>query len=574
MSTGFRAVDRFSPGSVVSTSRSDVAAAQHRSILNEVDPTRLPDPPLVGFDPDSRLMQAAQPVLSRMVDTLGTTDVAIVLADSRAAIVRSVMGQDRRLIKALEAIGGEPGMVRDEEAIGANGLGTVLEIRRPILLVGDDHFHERLQPFACAGVQICNPTSNRLEGVLTLACRAGDANPMMLSWAQTLAQSIERRLRSLSTRVEQALFDEFVRWTRTPASAVVALNQEFILANSQAAQLLTTEDHARLWEWAVERLPDSDRMRRSEIQLGCGITYRARCSAITLDGATVGAVVSLRLATDPTRALESPDTAEWSRIWARTMAQVNRTVGLNRVTVIRGEPGTGKRTLAAAASEAAALHAATIVIAPPGNAQDADVERVRTALAAGRNVILARIQHLTDDNAADLATTIAGSQSTVALAGPRDWGHATAGQSALFHEAEAVVDVPPLRDHLGDIPALAARMLAGPGQLTREALSDLMRRRWPGNLGELRRVVSTAALTAMSDDIGLHDLPAASASMGRASDSPLRETEKDVIVAALRASNWNKSTTANYLGIGRSTLYRKMREYSIRPPTARPQLGP
>lgn len=157
----------------------------------------------------------------------------------------------------------------------------------------------------------------------------------------------------------------------------------------------------------------------------------------------------------------------------------------------------------------------------------------------------------------------------------------------LYYRINVVsIDLPPLRERVSDIPALADHFLklqaAELGkQLTGfspEAMSALKSYRYPGNIRELQNLVERAAVLSRRPTIGAEDLPgpvtapAVSAAVEEDSawapvplEDALREPEKRIILKALRANQWNRQKTAEQLGINRTTLYKKMRSLGIDP---------
>jgi len=143
--------------------------------------------------------------------------------------------------------------------------------------------------------------------------------------------------------------------------------------------------------------------------------------------------------------------------------------------------------------------------------------------------------------------------------------------------------VPALRKRPEDIPELAnhflrkfveetGRRIRG---FTPEAMDRLRNYRWPGNVRELRNVIERAVLLARrdlieNDDLMLSKLPTAgeTSEMSIATGDEytpfsLTEWEKKHILATLKKTGWNKSQSANILGIERSTLDRKIRRYEL-----------
>ncbi|MEW8428208.1 MAG: sigma-54-dependent Fis family transcriptional regulator, partial [gamma proteobacterium symbiont of Ctena orbiculata] len=128
-------------------------------------------------------------------------------------------------------------------------------------------------------------------------------------------------------------------------------------------------------------------------------------------------------------------------------------------------------------------------------------------------------------------------------------------------------------------------------QITPEAIAQLLKYPWPGNLRQLRNVVRTAVALCDGDviDISHINLPTlvergrkpataypqdAQPSTAKieefpppepVSDNPLRSAEHTVILNALKTNNWNISRTAETLDMSRNTLYRKMQKHDIKP---------
>ena len=110
--------------------------------------------------------------------------------------------------------------------------------------------------------------------------------------------------------------------------------------------------------------------------------------------------------------------------------------------------------------------------------------------------------------------------------------------------------------------------------LTKLAAEKLIRHDWTGNVRELRNVMDRAILLEQSDRIGttnivLHndcfDLDDASCSFTPAAerDFSLERAEKELIAKALDESGWQKTQAAALLGITRTTLYAKVKQYNI-----------
>jgi len=151
------------------------------------------------------------------------------------------------------------------------------------------------------------------------------------------------------------------------------------------------------------------------------------------------------------------------------------------------------------------------------------------------------------------------------------------------------IHLPPLRHRKEDIPLLVEHFLNGSEfQLSREILDVLQSYDWPGNVRELKHCVERMAAMQSEGALQMADLPSAlqyhqaSAALDNLSEavewdrdlpqvslsppSPvisLPDSEKQTIGAALAATHGERAKAARILGIGRTTLYRKMKEYGF-----------
>jgi two-component system response regulator HydG len=140
------------------------------------------------------------------------------------------------------------------------------------------------------------------------------------------------------------------------------------------------------------------------------------------------------------------------------------------------------------------------------------------------------------------------------------------------------VRVPPLRDRRQDIPLLAGAFLermsqaAGrPFELSDGAMKVLMAHDWPGNVRELENCLERCC--AMSSSLVIHAVDLPSSLTGaplRLTETrpdsrilPLYEVEKHTILNAIAHLSGDKLVAAKLLGIGKTTLYRKLKEYGV-----------
>jgi len=146
-------------------------------------------------------------------------------------------------------------------------------------------------------------------------------------------------------------------------------------------------------------------------------------------------------------------------------------------------------------------------------------------------------------------------------------------EDLLFRLNTIEIQLPPLRERGEDILALAFFFLQkhstryGRGSLsfTVSAQDALMRHSWPGNVRELDHSVQRGVLMARGDLVADGDLGLASATNAafNLEDMTLEEVERILIQKALKKSGGNMKAAAEMLGLGRSSLYRRMEKYGM-----------
>ncbi|WP_373501575.1 sigma-54-dependent transcriptional regulator [Desulfococcus sp.] len=143
----------------------------------------------------------------------------------------------------------------------------------------------------------------------------------------------------------------------------------------------------------------------------------------------------------------------------------------------------------------------------------------------------------------------------------------------LLYRMDVVsLTIPPLRQRPEDIPLLVAKVIEvyGAGdskiRMSSDALEILARYNWPGNIRELKSVITKALIFADTDVILPDDLPRHLAAHRKAptrQPKTLEEMEKNHIIAVLAETEGNQSQAADILGINRKTLYKKIHKFKI-----------
>jgi two-component system response regulator HydG len=149
-------------------------------------------------------------------------------------------------------------------------------------------------------------------------------------------------------------------------------------------------------------------------------------------------------------------------------------------------------------------------------------------------------------------------------------------QDLYFRLNVLQIKLPALREHKVDIPLLAAYFLdkfSDPLHVVRaisdDALLRLLAYDWPGNVRELENAIEGAVALGSGTILQVSDLPTklqdAAVHLVPGSNEPMRleEIERRAILQALEETGDDKLEAARLLGIGKTTLYRKLKGYGL-----------
>lgn len=550
--------------------RAQILASWRRSVTAGVPADRFDIPYEADIDLDGSLTSCAQPVLDRLRDQLSGMAVSVVLTDAEGRVLERRVGESH-LRDKLDQIWFAPGFSYNERYAGTNGVGTTLESGAATLVVGAEHFTDRLRPFACAGSPIHHPITHRVEGILDITCLAGEANDLMRVLASQAAQGIERLLLERVYAGATALLAEFQLTCTRSANPVLAVSGDFVMTNSAAARL-SASDREQLQHLAAGLAGGGRGEARLLLTAG---ESRLRYVPVRNGRRSFGVVLEVSFpkpksaavpAARPFAGLVGADPA-----WLGACGAVRRAAAGAVSALVLGEPGAGKYALVRAAHLEQRPHQRfTVVDCAPEAAAPWDT--LRAALAEDGGTVVLR--HLDRADGA-VATAI---RAGLAGAAPGRWlvGIVTAATMVesippddLLDLFQTSITVPPLRHRAGDLPVLVETLLrkVAPGRrvgCSPEAARLIAGGHWPGNVGELESVLKAALRRRPVGDIEAGDLPLSFVSAtSRRRLSRIEAAECDLIVKTLWETKGNRVRAAAVLGISRATLYRRMSAFGI-----------
>ncbi|WP_406119656.1 helix-turn-helix domain-containing protein [Streptomyces sp. NBC_00989] len=557
----------------------EVLAAWRRArffgVRHDLDgPVHEPEPPT-----DSALLEAARPVLERIAPALGHS--AMLLTDERLRLLWTtgeVPGDDR---------------CRDlsEREVGHNSAALALRTRRRAEVHGPEHFLDVWQDVSAVSVPLLAPDSGQVLGTVTVASAlcAGCGPHPGAALAEATATAVEAELLARSRTAERVLLDAYTRAAHGPDRAIVALDGRNRLVSEAAVRLATPQVLA-----ALERSSTSERASgaRPPHDTGCGplvershdagcdpvreqsydltLPDGAGCTAtitpVRHEGRVLGivAVLEARAAEVP-RPVPRPALAlaGGSVPWRHAVARAVELARVPEPLLLTGERGSGKTALAREL-----LGGTVPLVADAAESPELGVKY--SELADGRPLLLRHAERLAQPDVAAL-NSLLDEHPDVRLLVTYTPGTPPGPcfQRLLDTLAPRSVTVPALRERPEDVrellPFLAPRPAPGQPPLTwtLDALRALEEHPWPGNVTELAHVVrALAEHRRVTGPVRRAELPDPVREGPAARRlSPMEHAERTAILAALRRHGGNKARAASALGIGRATLYRKLRGY-------------
>jgi len=552
--------------------RPEIVSSWRRCQVNGADPDRVA---IVQGEAsvDSRFARLAIPVLDAMADVAVGAKTSLLLSGADGTMLWR-WSEDSRLTALLNRNSAVVGTRWSENIVGTNGLGTSLETIAPIIISGSEHFSEALHSFTCAGAAIRNPITRRVAGSLSVTSLTEDSSPLMKAVLKKLVREIEEQLYGDSTVRERELLHHFLAERHCGRNTIVAINHDTMIASKAGERLRI--DHGALWSQVETAARDNALIEVETPDFAGEVSWRT----IEHAGSVVGVVI-VGEAPEGERLTDRPSIQHRNTpqnpqpVWAELPARLRQMMtGRDRI-LVTGEAGVGKRTLLreVLGTPSRAVHeldcAAVAEIGAERWLTTARELLTGAAASGGAPVVVSHLETLTVGQSRALGRILdqlprAG--EVVQIAGtwtPTGTEPDPHLQTLLDRFSAEPFDIPPLRKRRKDVMCRLVDQGNSLAVLTPDALEQVQRHPWPGNhrqLEEFRRWLGRQKRPT----IGIDDLPPRwLGQAARARLTVIQAAEADAIEQILRETNGNKVTAAAALGISRSSLYRKMREYKL-----------
>ena len=454
---------------------------------------------------DSRLARAAAPVLQRVADDLAAQTVGVLLTSTDAVVLERTAAEVS-VLNAWDTTSIAPGYRMTEEAAGTNGIGTALETGRPAFIRGGEHYVAMWFGFACAGSPIRDPITRRVIGVVNLSCLAVESDPLLLALATSAARQIEDRMRVVAHEGETALLEAYLQQAQRSSSGVLAIGGDVVLMNPYLRRTLNGNDQTALLEHASDLLACALSGTALAVLPSGHIAKIIAAERSTLRGGRTNVVFQVNLSAEssshPPRIGHPahtyiPGLAGRSGAWLRCCQQVRQCCRDREWVMLEGEKGSGRARLAQAVGQDV----------KPG--RTVRVMRAETFPSATRFVaelaaetgdedfalVIADVDDIDEDTLESITSMLAARAGRGWIAATSSGAPGPARIKQLLPLFSHTVTVPALRHRIDDLEELVPLLLR---EITRgadvglapDAMRQLSRLPWPGNVSQLRRVLT------------------------------------------------------------------------------------
>ena len=549
-----------------------------RSQALHLDPDRVELPYVREPNTGSRLARAATPVLQRVADDLAAHTVGVLLTSTDGVVVERT-APEVSVLNAFDTTSIAPGYSLAEEAAGTNGIGTALETGRPAFIRGGEHYVAMWFGFACAGSPIRDPITRRIIGVINLSCLSVESDPLLLALATSAAHQIEDRMRVVAHEGETALLEAYLQQARRSSNGVLAIGGDVVLMNPYLRRTLHGNDQTVLLEHASDLVSSTLSGTALAVLPSGHIAKITAADRSTIRGGRTNVVFHVDLSSQTSSQhpkiarsarTQIPGLAGRDGAWLGCCQQVRQCCSDRHWVMIEGEKGSGRARLARAVGQyvkpgrtVRVLRAETFPSAT----------RLVAELAAESGdedfaVVIADVDDIDDDTLESISSMLATRAGRGWIAATKSSVTPSAPIKQLLPLFTHTVTVPALRHRIDDlqelVPVLLREITRGADvELAPDAMRQLSRLPWPGNVAQLRRVLTETVARQRSGIIGADKLPPECRSITRRKLTQMEALERDAIVRSLLDNGGNKQDAARALGMSRATIYRKINDYGI-----------
>lgn len=567
-------------------------------------------------------LQEIYPTITQMFHWLRSSHSVVILSDTAGYILESL--GDPLFLRETEKIHLSKGACWSERIRGTNAIGTVIEEQQPIEVVGKDHYLKANHILFCAASPIFNPMGD-LIAVLDVSGFSEMHHPSLLGMVDTIARKIEERL--LFKVFDHQLIVSLTQEDKRGQQALLAINEDGVItgANREARSLfgasLSHMEKRPLSDWFTGLEPLLGKSQNPSEQSSIPIYRKDHkknkwFASVVLDTRPRFFPIQKSLIAKGKADKKNVAYYSFDEIYGRDRHFVSalhlarRAATTDYNVLVTGESGTGKEMVSQAIHLASHRRDHPFIAINCGAVSKSLMESELFGYEAGAftgakqsgqagkiekahsgTLFLDEIAEMPLDMQVALlrvlqeftVTRVGGSlpipvDVRIIAATHKDlWQEVQAGRfrADLFFRLQGIhISIPPLRkreDRLQLADHLLQRIRKELGKhslvLSTEASHLIETYPWPGNVRELSAALRHAAFLAESGTIDRSHFPGYILSGNHQpcqnSTDLLEQVEFCTIVETLKKTEGNVAQAARILGIGRNTLYRKLKKANL-----------
>jgi len=566
-------------------------------------------------DNEEALIKASEPVLPYIFSLLGNTNYTVLLGDDDGYIIEAI--GDAPFMSKAQKVNLSPGASWREEVRGTNAIGTALRDNAPISVFGWEHFVHDNNFLACWAAPIQNSLGAPL-GVLDISGEASSDRQKILTIAMMGASMIEKNLQLFDLENQLKFYQEGAKLASSLLKqGFIAINKNGYITdiNPLGAALLGRKAENIIGQLAAEVFSTPKGWMLSGHSLDLQIKDRAGQEFSTHlkrveneDGLSLGAVGTLQIA-EANSALSSPLWVGQSQLSLRTLARAAKVASTHSSVLIHGESGTGKEIIAKTIHQLSprrdgpfvALNCASLTTSLIESELFGYVEGAFTGARRGgkpgkfeladkgtilldeigdmpMSVQIALLRVLQEKEVSRIGDTKAQKVDVRVLAATHKDLSALVSSELfrldLYYRLKVVtMELPPLRERSEDIRDLVPYFIRKACEscgcpllgIEEEVYDHLLGQHWPGNVRELENCIESMVALAEGPILTVSDLPDEfQTCVVKKPEHLLEQQTKQAILYALTQTKGKIAPAAKLLGIGRNTLYRKIKELEIK----------
>ena len=569
-------------------------------------------------DAQESLIRASEPVLPYIFSLLGSTNYTVLLGDNDGYIIEAI--GDAPFMSKAQKVNLSLGASWREEVRGTNAIGTALSDNAPISVFGWEHFVHDNNFLACWAAPIQNSLGAPL-GVLDISGEVSLDRQKILTIAMMGASMIEKNLRLFELENQLKFYQEGAKLASSLLQqGFIAIDHNGIITNINplGAALLGRKAETIVGQLAADVFSTPKGWMLSghsldlQIKDCSGIDISSHLKRVVNEaGQSLGAVGTLQVTKTPSTLSDTLWIGQ-SQLSQRTLARASKVASTHSSVLIHGESGTGKEIIARTIHQLSprcdgpfvALNCASL---PPSLIESELFGYVEGAFTGARRggkpgkfeladngtIFLDEIGDMPLDVQAALLRVLQEKEITrigdtkaikinvrVITATHKDLSDLIKKEKFrldLFYRLKVVtIDLPPLRERFEDIRDLVPHFISkactsfGSSLLwiQEDVYPYLLAHTWPGNVRELENCIESMVALADSSILTVADLPDELKQNIITKSEPSTETllnqqTKQTILYALTQTKGKIAPAAKLLGIGRNTLYRKIKDLNV-----------